>query len=119
MMALTKPLLLTGLASLLGACAGLWDLTADTLSGTVAILVVSAFLLALLAPRLTAMAVVGLALGVLLANLAALPPPGTQMPSFDRGLIAAAVSTLPAAIGALVGLLAGSIAARLGWHGLD
>ncbi|MFV3074342.1 hypothetical protein [Niveispirillum fermenti] len=112
---MTKILLLSGLAALLGACAGLWDLTADTLTGTLAILAASAFLLALFVPRLAAIGVIGLAAGVLLAHLMAIPPPGSSMPGLERGLIAAAVATLPSALGALAGILVARTATLLGW----
>lgn len=115
-MATTKLLMVSGLAALLGACAGLWDLTADTLSGTLVILAVSAFLLALFMPRLAVLGVLGLAGGVLLAHLLAYPPPGSSMPWMERGLIAAAVATLPAALGAMMGILAARTAIYLGWR---
>ncbi len=116
MMATTKLLMVSGLAALMGACAGLWDLTADTLSGTLAILAASAFLLALFIPRLAVLGILGLAGGVLVAHLLAHPPPGSSMPGIERGLIAAAVATLPAAIGALIGILAARTAVLLGWR---
>ena len=75
-----KILVLSSLAALLGACAGLWDLTADTLGGTLVILAASAFLLALLLPRLAALGVLGLAAGVLLAHCHGLSPAG-QLPA--------------------------------------
>lgn len=116
MMATTKILYLSGLSALLGTCAGLWDLTADTLGGTLVILAASAFLLALLVPRLAAIGVAGLALGVLLAHLLAYPPPGSELPGLERGLIAAAVAMVPAALGAIIGILAARTAASFGWR---
>lgn len=115
----TKILILSSLAALLGACAGLWDLTADTLSGTLAILAASAFVLALFLPRLAALGVLGLASGVLLAHLLAYPPPGSSLPVLERGLIAAAVAMLPAAAGALVGILTARTAVYLGLRRAD
>lgn len=114
-----KILVLSGLAALLGAVAGLWDLTADTLGGTLAMLAASAFLLALFLPRLAALGVLGLAGGVLLAHLMAYPPPGSSLPVLERGLIAAAVALLPAAAGALVGILAARAAAGMGWRSVE
>lgn len=111
-----KILVLSGLAALLGACAGLWDLTADGLTGTLLILAASAFLLALFLPRLAAVGVLGLAVGVLLAHLMAYPPPGSSLPVMERGLIAAAVAIIPAALGALAGILAARTAVHLGWR---
>ncbi|MFV3127785.1 hypothetical protein [Niveispirillum sp. KHB5.9] len=112
-----KILVLSSLAALLGACAGLWDLTADTLSGTLAILAASAFVLALFLPRLAALGVLGLAGGVLLAHLMTYPPPGsTPLPVLERGLIAAAVALLPAAAGALAGIVAARTAVYMGWR---
>lgn len=112
----TKILVLSALAAVMGACAGLWDLTADTLSGTLAILAASAFALSLFLPRLAALGVLGLAGGVLLAHLLAYPPPGTVTPGLERGMIAAAVALLPAAVGAVAGILAARAAATMGWR---
>lgn len=112
----TKILVLSSFAALLGACAGLWDMTADTLSGTLLILAVSAFILALLLPRMAALGVLGLAGGVLVAHLLAYPPPGTTLPVLERGLIAAAVALLPSAAGALAGILAARTAVYMGWR---
>jgi hypothetical protein len=98
------PILLASLAALLGACAGLWDMTDGTLAGTLAILTISAFALSMVTPRWTVVIVLGLASGVLVANLAGWPPPGTQLREIDRSLIAAAVAALPAALGGLLGL---------------
>lgn len=114
-----KILVPSSLAALLGACAGLWDMTADTLSGTLAILAASAFLLALFLPRLAALGVLGLAGGVLLAHLMAYPPPGSSLPVLERGLIAAAVALLPAAAGALAGILAARTAVHFGLRSAD
>lgn len=108
-----KPLLLAGLAALLGACAGLWDMTDGTLAGTLAILTISAFALSMLGPRWTWMVILGLAAGVLVANLTGWPPPGSQLREIDRSLITAAVAALPAALGGLLGLGAAGIARRL------
>jgi len=113
MSATTKPLLLSSLAALLGACAGLWDMTDGTLAGTLAILVISAFALSMAVPRWTWVIVLGLAIGVMVANLTGWPPPGTQLREFDRSLIAAAVAALPATLGGLLGLVAASAARRL------
>ncbi len=114
-----KILVLSSLAALLGTCAGLWDLTADTLSGTLAILAASAFMLSLFLPRLAVFGVLGLAGGVLLAHLMAYPPPGSSMPVLERGMIAAAVAMLPAAAGAIAGILAARTAVSMGWCSVD
>jgi hypothetical protein len=107
------PILLASLAALLGACAGLWDMTDGTLAGTLAILTISAFALSMITPRWTLLVVLGLASGVLVANLTGWPPPGTQLREIDRSLIAAAVAALPATIGGLLGLVAALAARRL------
>lgn len=114
MSASAQPVLLASVAALLGACAGLWDMTDGTLIGTLAILVVSAFALSLLMPRWTWIIVLGLAIGVMVANLTGWPPPGTQFQEMERSLIAAAVAALPATLGGLLGLCAASLAGRRG-----
>lgn len=107
-----KATLLISFAALLGACAGMWDMTDGTLAGTLAILVVSGFALSLFVPRLTWVVVLGLAAGVLVANLAGWPPPGTELREMERSLIAAAVAALPAALGGLLGLCTAALARR-------
>jgi hypothetical protein len=107
------PVLLASIAALLGACAGLWDMTDGTLAGTLAILTISAFALSIVTPRWTLVVVLGLASGVLVANLTGWPPPGTQLGEIDRSLITAAVAALPAAFGGLLGLGAALAARRL------
>lgn len=108
-----KSLLLTLLSLLSGACAGLWDLTAAELEGTLLMLAIAGFILTAAAPRRALPAVLGLAIGVLAANLLGPDLPGSHMTGLDRGLISAAVAALPAAGGAALGILVARAAARL------
>lgn len=112
MSAPAKPILLISFAALLGACAGMWDMTDGTLAGTMTILVVSAFALSVFVPRWTWIIVLGLAAGVLAANLIGWPPPGTQLREMERSLIAAAVAAFPATFGGVLGLCAATLARR-------
>ncbi len=93
----------------LGICAGLWDLSSAALSGTLLLLALSGFALSAAAPKLALPIVAAIALGVLAANLMAPQPPGVRLGPLPRGLISAAVATVPAGLGAL----GAAVAARL------
>lgn len=111
--ALSRSLFLAATALLAGAVAGLWDLSAAELEGTLLILGLSGFGLGLVAPRgapLLALAVAG---GVLGAHLASPAPPGAQLTPWESGLISAAVAALPAGVGAGLGALVSGGARRL------
>lgn len=104
-----KLLLLMALGGSLGACAGLWDLSSAALPGTLLVLALSGFALSAASPKLAVPAVLAIAAGVLTANLIAPQPSGIRMEALPRGLISAAVSLIPAGLGAAVGAVAARI----------
>lgn len=112
----TRLPLLVLAALLAGGVAGVWDLMAADLRGTLALLLLAGGLIGAAAPRGAAPLAVMVALGVLLANLTGPVPPGVRMPELERGLISAAVSLLPTGLGAVMGALAAGTASRLGWR---
>ncbi|QJE71844.1 hypothetical protein HHL28_00810 [Aerophototrophica crusticola] len=110
---LSRSLFLAATALLAGAVAGLWDLSAAELEGTLLILGLSGFGLGLVAPRGAPLLALAVAAGVLGAHLASPVPPGAQLSPLESGLISAAVAALPAGIGAGLGALFSGSARRL------
>ncbi|MDZ5647416.1 hypothetical protein [Nitrospirillum sp. BR 11828] len=102
---LLKTVFLPLTAAGFGAVAGLWDLTSASLDGTLVMLAVAGFLLAVAAPQQWGVWVLVIGVGVLLAHLVTPARPGML---FDltvvSGLVAGAVALLPAAVGAVVAL---------------
>ncbi|MEE3626836.1 hypothetical protein UCD39_23135 [Nitrospirillum sp. BR 11752] len=102
---LLKTVFLPLTAAGFGAVAGLWDLTSASLDGTLVMLALAGFLLAVAAPRQWGVWVLVIGVGVLLAHLVTPARPGML---FDltvvSGLVAGAVALLPAAVGAVVAL---------------
>ncbi|TWB48643.1 hypothetical protein FBZ92_12922 [Nitrospirillum viridazoti] len=102
---LLKTVFLPLTAAGFGAAAGLWDLTSASLDGTLVMLAIAGFLLSVAAPRQWGVWVLVIGVGVLLAHVVTPARPGML---FDltvvSGLVAAAVSLLPAAVGAVAAL---------------